>query len=93
LFENILPSTITRCVDSYVQLQLDATPTITTIFDLWMNKDQQDTFAFLINFLSADWKLHCVTIILFKTNVTMGMGLARQLKAMLEKVGVTSKVL
>jgi hypothetical protein len=40
LFEKILPSTITCCVDLYVQLQLDATPTITTTFDLWMSKGQ-----------------------------------------------------
>lgn len=54
LFEKILPSTITCCVDLYVQLQLDATPTITTTFDLWMSKGQQDIFAFVVNFLLID---------------------------------------
>jgi len=47
-----------RCVDLYVQLQLDATPTFTTTFDLWMNRNQQDTFVLDVNFLLIDWKPH-----------------------------------
>ncbi len=47
-----------RCVDLYVQLQLDATPTFTITFDLWMNRNQQDTFVLDVNFLLVDWKLH-----------------------------------
>lgn len=54
LFERIFPSIVTHCVNLYVQLQLDATPTIMATFDLWMSKDQQDTFAFVVNFLSTD---------------------------------------
>jgi hypothetical protein len=61
--------------------------------DLWMSKGQQGTFAFLVNFLSIDWKPHHVTIDIFEANALMGVGLARQLKAMLEKFGLTSKVL
>jgi hypothetical protein len=58
-----------------------------------MSKSQQDIFAFVVNFLSANWKRHHVTIGLFEVNATMGLGLTRQLKAMLEKIGITSKVL
>jgi hypothetical protein len=84
LFENIFPSTVRHCVDLYVQLQLDATPTIMAIFYLWMSEGQQDTFAFVVNFLST----YChVTIDLFEANAITGVGLARQLKAMLEKFG------
>jgi len=58
LSKKIFPFMVMCCVDLYVQLQLDTTPTITSIFDLWMNRNQQDTFVFIVNFLSVDWKLH-----------------------------------
>ncbi len=48
---------VMHCVDLYVQLQLDVTPTITTTFDLWMSRNQQDTFVLVVNFLLVDWKL------------------------------------
>jgi hypothetical protein len=51
------------------------------------------TFAFVVNFLSSDWKPHHVTIGIFEANDTARQGLAKQLKAMLEKFGFTSKVL
>jgi len=63
------------------------------IFDLWMNRGHHDTFTLVINFLLIDWNPHCVTIGLFEANDTMGMGLAKQLKAILEKIGLMSKVL
>jgi len=68
-----------------------ATTTIT--FDLWMSRGQHDTFAFVVNFLSSYWKSHHVTIGLFEANDITGQGLAKQLKAMLEKFGPISKVL
>ncbi len=46
-----------------------------------------------MNFLSLYWKLHHVAIGLFEANDTIGQRLAKQLKAMLEKFGLTSKVL
>jgi hypothetical protein len=45
---------VMHCVDLYVRLQLDATPTITSTFDLWMSKNQQDTFVLVVNFLLVD---------------------------------------
>jgi hypothetical protein len=62
-------------------------------FDLWMSKGHHDTFTFIINFLLVDWKPHRVTIGVFEDNDTMGMGLAKQLKAILEKNCLMSKVL
>ncbi len=41
----------------------------------------------------ANWKPHHVTIGIFEANDTMGVELARQLKAMLKKFALTSKVL
>ncbi len=58
-----------------------------------MSKGKHDTFALVINFLLGNWKPHHVTIGLFEANDNMSMGLARQLKAMLEKNGLMSKVL
>jgi hypothetical protein len=76
-----------------VSSQLDATPTTTTTFDLWMNKGQQNIFALVIKFLFAYWKTRHVTIRLFEANDIIGIRLAKQLKALLEKLGLTSKVL
>lgn len=82
-----------HCVDLYVQPQLDVTPIVMITFDLWMSRSQHDNFSLIINFLLVDWKPHHVTIGLFEANDIMGMGLAKQLEAMLEKFGLTSKVL
>lgn len=92
LSKEILPSMVTRCVNLYVQPSLDVTPTITATFDLWMSKGHHDTYTLIINFLLVDWKPHRVTIGLFEDNDTMGMGLAKQLKAILEKNCLMSKV-
>jgi hypothetical protein len=40
LSKKILPNMVTRCLELHVQPLLDATPTITTTFDLWMNRGQ-----------------------------------------------------
>jgi hypothetical protein len=84
---------ITHCLELHVQSLLNATPIITTTFDLWMSKGQQDTFVLIVHFLSTNWKPHHVIVGLFKPNDTMGVGLARQLKTMPEKFGLISKVL
>jgi hypothetical protein len=46
-----------------------------------------------MNFLFVDWKLHHVTIGFFKANDTIGDGLVRKLKVILEKFGFISKIL
>jgi hypothetical protein len=50
LSEETFSPMFTHCVDLYVQLQLDVMPIITTTFDLWMNRCQQDTFALVVQF-------------------------------------------
>jgi len=62
-------------------------------FDLWVIRGQHDTYAFVVNFLSTNWKPHHVIIGLFEANDITRVGLAKQLKTMFEKFGVTSKVL
>jgi hypothetical protein len=77
----------------HVQPLPNVTPIVTTTFDLWKSRGHQDTFALVVNFLSLDFKLHHVIIGLFEANDTIGQRLAKELKAMLEKFGLTSKVL
>jgi hypothetical protein len=48
LLEKILSTMIAKCLNLYLQHLLDVTPTTTITFDLWMNRGQQDTFAFVI---------------------------------------------
>ncbi len=64
-----------------------------TTFGLCMNKERQDNFSLVINFLLADWKPHHVTVGLFEANDIIKQGLIKQLKALLEKLGFISKVL
>jgi hypothetical protein len=58
-----------------------------------MNKGHQNTFVFVINFLFVNWKHRHVTIRLFEANDNISVGLTKQLKTLLEKFGLTSKVL
>jgi hypothetical protein len=78
---------VTHCVDLYDQLQLDVMLIITTTFDLWMNRCQQDTFALFVQIF------YKFTIGLFEANDITCTRLARQLKAILKKFGFTFKVL
>ncbi len=83
---------VTKCLDLYVSFQLDATPT-TTSFELWRSKGQQNIFVVVIKFLFAYWKTRHVMIGLFEADDIIGARLAKQLKVLLEKLGLTSKVL
>jgi hypothetical protein len=62
-------------------------------FDLWMNRGQHDTFVLVINLLFTYWKHRHVTIVLFNVNDIIKHGLARQLKTLLEKFCLASKIL
>jgi hypothetical protein len=84
---------VTRCLELHVQPLFNATPIVIATFGLWMSRGQHDTFAFVAKKNSIDWKPHHVIRGLFEANDIMGAGLARQLKTMLEKFGLTSKVL
>jgi hypothetical protein len=49
--EEIFRMMMKKCLE-YVTPFLDATPTTTITFDLWMNKGTHDTFVVVINFLT-----------------------------------------
>jgi hypothetical protein len=52
LIENILLCIMKCTLEKFVLSYVNATISITTIFDLWMNKDALCTFAFVICFLT-----------------------------------------
>jgi hypothetical protein len=91
--EEILPMMVEKCLEEYVTPFLDATSTATTKFDLWMNKKAHDTFAFVINFLTPQWEPCHVCVGLFEVDDTTRVGLTRQMKDLLEKFKLTSKIL
>jgi len=59
-------------------LYVNSTYLVTITFDLWMSQSVHDTFTFIINFLTSNWKLKHVTIDLFQAKWT-SIALANQL--------------
>ena len=72
---------------------LEACSTVTATFDLWMSKGAQDTFALVISFLTTNWEPKHITVGLFEAYDTTGVDLAVQLRGLLEKFGLTKKVI
>jgi hypothetical protein len=58
-----------------------------------MNKGVVDTFAFVINFLTLDWKLKHVTIGLFKAKGITGINFVNQLQALFEEYKLINKII
>ncbi len=54
-------------------------------FDLWLSKGTHDIFAFLINFLGANWQLKHVALGLFEVVNISQKTLAKYLVELLEK--------
>jgi len=52
-----------------------------------------DIFALVINFISPQWEPHHVIVGLFEANDIAKVGLARQLKGLLERFQLTFKIL
>jgi hypothetical protein len=50
-------------------------------------------FAFVINFFTPQWELHHVCVGLFEVNDTIGARLIKQMKTLLKRFKVTSKIL
>ncbi len=63
------------------------------LHDLWMSTCSLNTFTLVINFLSPQWEPHHVIMGLFDANDIMKVGLARQLKGLLERFQFTFKIL
>lgn len=89
--EKILPMMVEKCFEEYVTPFLDAMSTTITTFDLWMNRGARDIFALVINFLIPQWEHRHGCVGFFEVDDTIGVRLARQMKALLEKFKFTSK--
>ena len=93
LTEDVLPAMVEHTLETIVRPALSACCTVTATFDLWMSKGAQDTFALVVNFLSADWESMHVTVGLFEANDTTGAAFAVQLQLLLENFDLTKKVI
>jgi hypothetical protein len=91
--EKIIPMMVEKCLKKYVTPFLDATSTVIVTFDLWMNRRACDTFALVINFLTPQWEPCHVCVGLFEVDGTTKVELTRQMKALLDKFKLTSKIL
>jgi hypothetical protein len=58
-----------------------------------MSRGARDTFALVINFFTPQWEPHRVCVGIFEANDTIGARLIKQMKALLERFKVTSKIL
>jgi len=58
-----------------------------------MNRWACETFALLINFFPPQWEPLHVCVGLFEANDTIGARLIKQMKVLLERFKVTSKIL
>jgi hypothetical protein len=65
---------------------------ITTTFDLWMNKGALDAFALVINFLTLDWESKHVIISLFEAKGITRINLVSQLQALFEEYKLINKI-
>ena len=93
LTEDVLLAMVEHTLKTIVRPALSACCTVTATFDLWMSKGAQDTFALVVNFLSADWEPMHVIVGLFEANDTTCVALAVQLRLPLEKFDLTKKVI
>jgi len=90
--EEILPMMVEKCLEEYVTSFLDATSTTITTFDLRINRRARDIFALVINLLTPQWE-HCHGCVgFFEVDDTIGVGLTKQMKVLLEKFKLTSNI-
>jgi hypothetical protein len=54
LIEKILPCMVKYTLEKFVLPYINVVASVTTTFDLWMNKSAFDIFALVINFLTLD---------------------------------------
>jgi hypothetical protein len=62
-------------LEKFVLPYVNGVVSVTTTFDLWMNKGALEIFALVINFLTLDLESKHVTIGLFEENNTIGINL------------------
>jgi hypothetical protein len=70
---------------------INATISITTTFDFWMNKGALDNFTLVINFLTLNWEPKHVTIGLFEAKGITRINLVNQLQVLFEEYKLINK--
>ncbi len=73
--EKVLPCMMKHTLEKFVLPYVNGVVSVTTTFDLWMNKGALEIFALVINFLTLDLESKHVTIGLFEENNTIGINL------------------
>ncbi len=79
---------VKRTLDLHVFPNLAFATTIFTTFDMWMFRDDVDTFVFVMNFLNQSWTPMHVIVSLFELNETNGQIMVIQLESLLSKFGL-----
>jgi len=79
LIEKVLPCMVKHTLEEFVLPYINVIASVTTTFDLWMNKSAFDIFSLVINFLTLDWEPKHVTIGLFEAKNTTKINLASQI--------------
>ncbi len=84
----MFPTMVKRTLDLHVFPNLAFATTIFTSFDMWMFKDNVDTFAFVMNFLNQSWTPSHVIVNLFEVNETNEQSMVIQLESLFSKFGL-----
>jgi hypothetical protein len=84
---------VEKCLEEHLTPFLDATPTATTRFDLWMSRATHDIFALVINFLAPQGEPCHICVGVFEVDDTIRVRLTIQMKDLLEKFKFISKIL
>jgi hypothetical protein len=77
----------------FVQLALEKCLTTTCTIDLRMSKGAHDVFVIIVNFMSIIWEPKHIAIGLFEAIVTNGVDIVVKLKQILDKFGITQKIM
>jgi hypothetical protein len=76
LTKNVLPCLVKCTLEKFVLPYINVAISITTTFDLWMNKGALNIFSLVINFLTLDWEPKYILIGLFEARGTTRINLA-----------------
>jgi hypothetical protein len=88
LVEQILPTMVTKTMNLHMLPHPEFATIVFCNFDLWMSKNEVDTFALVINYLDKTCTFRHVTMGLFEVHETIGSAMVLQFQALLEKNGL-----
>jgi hypothetical protein len=93
LVNEVLPNVVETTKEKYVLPALVSCITCTTSFDLCMSCVGHHTFVMVVSFLNDYWDPNHVTMGIFKVQNTAGVGMANQIKVLLESFSLLDKVI